>query len=88
MLTKWEELQLIARCVAGDDRDAFGRLVEEYNDGLRRFLLNLTLGDAALTDDLAQDSKPRIGKRRKDRRRKVPVGIVGDGTRHSAAFLS
>ena len=56
MLTKWEELQLIARCVAGDDRDAFGRLVEEYNDGLRRFLLNLTLGDAALTDDLAQDS--------------------------------
>lgn len=56
MLTKWEELQLIARCVAGDDRVAFGRLVEEYNDGLRRFLLNLTLGDAALTDDLAQDS--------------------------------
>lgn len=56
MLTKWEELQLIARCVAGDDRRAFGRLVEEYNDGLRRFLLNLTLGDAALTDDLAQDT--------------------------------
>ncbi len=56
MLTKWEELQLIARCAAGDDRRAFGRLVEEYNDGLRRFLLNLTLGDAALADDLAQDT--------------------------------
>lgn len=56
MLTKWEELQLIARCAAGDDRRAFGRLVEEYNDGLRRFLLNLTLGDSSLTDDLAQDT--------------------------------
>lgn len=56
MLSKWEELRLIARCAAGDDRRAFGRLVEEYNDGLRRFLLNLTLGDAALTDDLAQET--------------------------------
>lgn len=56
MLNKWEELRLIARCVAGDDRQAFGQLVEEYNDGLRRFLLNLTLGDASLTDDLAQET--------------------------------
>ncbi len=56
MLSKWEELRLIARCVTGDDRDAFGQLVEEYNDGLRRFLLNLTLGDASLTDDLAQET--------------------------------
>lgn len=56
MLTKWEELRLIARCVAGDDRRAFEQLVKEYNDGLRRFLLNLTLGDAALTDDLAQET--------------------------------
>ena len=56
MLSKWEELRLIAQCVAGDNRRAFGRLVEEYNDGLRRFLLNLTLGDAALTDDLAQET--------------------------------
>ncbi len=56
MLNKWEELRLIARCVAGDDRHAFEQLVEEYNDGLRRFLLNLTLGDASLTDDLAQET--------------------------------
>lgn len=56
MLSKWEELSLIARCVAGDDRRAFERLVIEYNDALRRFLLNLTLGDASLADDLAQDS--------------------------------
>ncbi len=55
MLTRFEELKLIARCVAGDDRNAFGRLVIAYEQGLRRFLFNLT-GDEALTDDLAQDT--------------------------------
>ena len=56
MLSKFDELKLIARCVATDDRNAFGKLVEEYQDGLRRFLLNLTLGDVALTDDLSQET--------------------------------
>ncbi len=56
MLTKWEELRLVARCVAGDDRRAFERLVAEYQQPLRRFLLNLTMGNASLTDDLAQDT--------------------------------
>lgn len=56
MLNKWDELKLIARCVAGDDRRAFEQLVTEHSDPLRRFLLNLTLGNAALTDDLAQDT--------------------------------
>lgn len=56
MLTKFDELRLIARCVAADDRNAFGQLVEEYQAGVRRFLLNLTSGDAALTDDLSQET--------------------------------
>ncbi|MDE5970264.1 MAG: RNA polymerase sigma factor [Muribaculaceae bacterium] len=56
MLSRFEELKLIARCVAADHRDAFGRLVVEYEGGLRRFLLNLTGNDAALTDDLSQDT--------------------------------
>lgn len=56
MLSKFEELKLIAQCVATDDRNAFGRLVEEYQDCLRRFIFNLTLGDASLTDDLAQET--------------------------------
>lgn len=55
MLTRFEELKLIARCIAGDDRDAFGQLVSVYEQGLRRFLFNLC-GDEALTDDLAQDT--------------------------------
>lgn len=53
MLGKLEEISLIARCVAADDRHAFGRLVEEYQDALRRFIYNLCGGDAALTDDIA-----------------------------------
>ncbi|WP_300302180.1 RNA polymerase sigma factor [uncultured Muribaculum sp.] len=56
MLTKWEELRLVARCVSGDDRRAFEKLVVEYQQPLRRFLLNLTMGNASLTDDLAQDT--------------------------------
>ena len=56
MLSRIEELALIARCIAADDRRAFGRLVEEYQPRLRRFLLNLAEGDAALVADLAQDT--------------------------------
>jgi RNA polymerase sigma-70 factor (ECF subfamily) len=56
MISKWEEIRLIAQCIAGDNRQAFEQLVNEYKDGLRRFLLNLTLGDASLTDDLAQET--------------------------------
>ena len=56
MLGKLEEISLIARCVAADDRHAFGRLVEEYQDALRRFIYNLCGGDAAMTDDIAQET--------------------------------
>lgn len=56
MLNKAHELLLIARCIAADDRDAFGQLVIAYEAGLRRFILNLTMGDAALSDDIAQET--------------------------------
>lgn len=56
MLSRIEELKLISRCVLGDDRRAFGTLVEEYQPRLRRFFLNLTLGDEYLSDDLAQET--------------------------------
>lgn len=56
MLTKFQELRLIARCVTLDDRRAFGSLVEAYQPRIRRFLLNVTGGDEALTDDLAQET--------------------------------
>ncbi len=56
MLSRLEEISLIAKCVAADDRHAFGRLVEEYQTPLRRFIFNLCGGDAALTDDIAQET--------------------------------
>ena len=56
MLSKVEELKLISRCVLADDRRAFGMLVEAYQPQLRRFFMNLTLGDEYLSDDLAQET--------------------------------
>lgn len=56
MLSKIDELKLIARCALGDDRRAFGTLVEAYQSEIRRFFLNLTFGDASLSDDLAQET--------------------------------
>lgn len=51
-----EEIKLLALCMASDNREAFSRLVEIHQQGLRRFLLNLTNGNEALTDDLAQET--------------------------------
>lgn len=56
MLTKIQELALIARCIAGDDRNAYGHLVKAYADDIRRMLDRLTSGDSALVDDLAQET--------------------------------
>lgn len=49
-------MKLLALCAATDNRDAFSRLVTAYEDGLRRFLLNLCGGNASLVDDLAQET--------------------------------
>lgn len=56
MLTKVQELALLARCVAADDRDAFGKLVAAYSDDIRRLLDTLTRGDTPLVDDLTQEA--------------------------------
>lgn len=55
MLSALQELKLISRCVAFDDRNAFGILVDNYHAPLNRFLFNMT-SDAALTDDLCQET--------------------------------
>ncbi|MBQ7691021.1 MAG: RNA polymerase sigma factor [Muribaculaceae bacterium] len=64
-MKKLDELALITRCVLADDRQAFGQLVDAYQGRVRRFLLNLTMGDAALSDDLAQETfiKAYVGLR-------------------------
>lgn len=47
---------LAARVATLGDRRAFDRLVRKYQSRLRRFFLGQTLGDAQLSDDLAQDT--------------------------------
>lgn len=56
MLSKIEELKLIARVVAFDDHRAYARLVDEHAPALRRFVFNLTLGNASTTDDISQNT--------------------------------
>lgn len=56
MLSRLQEIALITRCIAGDDRDAYGRLVEGYADDIRRLLMSLTGGNVALVDDLSQET--------------------------------
>ena len=48
--------ELIARSLAESRTDAFGMLVERHQSAVRRFLRHLTRGDAALADDLAQET--------------------------------
>ena len=42
--------------LASDDRSAFGELVQRHQSAVRRFLRHLTGHDAALADDLAQET--------------------------------
>ncbi|MBR1881548.1 MAG: sigma-70 family RNA polymerase sigma factor [Muribaculaceae bacterium] len=55
-MRKFDEMNLIARCVLADDRHAFGLLVEAYRPRVVRFFLNLTQGNTAWSDDLAQET--------------------------------
>lgn len=50
------DLSLIAQVVISHDRRAFDTLVRKYQSQVRRFFLHQTLGDASLSDDLAQDT--------------------------------
>jgi RNA polymerase sigma-70 factor (ECF subfamily) len=50
------DLELIARALVDDDRESFGELVRRHQSAVRQFLRHLTHGDAALADDLAQET--------------------------------
>ena len=51
-----DDIALIARVLASDDRRAFGELVQRHQAPLRAFLTRLTRGDHAQADDLAQET--------------------------------
>ncbi len=50
------DTELVARLLVSDDHAAFGQLVVRHQSAVRRFLQHLTRGDAALADDLAQET--------------------------------
>ena len=50
------DAELIARVLAGDDRRAFAELVRRHERAVRSLLRRLCAGDAALADDLAQET--------------------------------
>ncbi len=50
------DAELIARVLLDDDRHAFGELVRHNQSQIRSLLRRLTCGNAALADDLAQET--------------------------------
>ena len=56
MKDKDEDIALISKCLLFDDRRAYTRLIDKYHPRIKRFFLNQTLGNAALSDDLAQET--------------------------------
>jgi len=50
------DTELVLKVKSGDDRTAFGELVRRHQSPVRRFLRQLTRGNTALADDLAQDA--------------------------------
>lgn len=50
------DMALVAQVAVLHDSRAFDKIVRKYQSAVRRFLLNLTLGNEALSDDLAQDT--------------------------------
>ena len=50
------DISLVARVVVFGDKRAFDALVRKYQSDVRAFFMGMTLGDAPLSDDLAQET--------------------------------
>lgn len=55
-MTKTEEIGLISRVTLFGDKKAFEKLIKGYQSPIRRFFMNLTMGDGPLSDDLSQET--------------------------------
>ncbi|MEY2487374.1 MAG: hypothetical protein QOG67_2344 [Verrucomicrobiota bacterium] len=56
------DADLVARVLVDDDQHAFGELVRRHQSSVRGLLRQLSRGDLALADDLAQDAFVRAYK--------------------------
>ena len=61
-MSKVSDLSLIAQVTTTGSHRAFGLLVEQHQEAVRRFLRRLTNGDVMLADDLAQETFIRAWK--------------------------
>jgi len=50
------DLLLVSQVVLFNHKKSFDKLVKKYQSQIRRFFLNLTLGDKELSDDLSQET--------------------------------
>ena len=55
-MSQLNDISLVAQVVVFKNTTAFDMLVKKYQSSIRRFFLNLTLGDGELSDDLAQET--------------------------------
>ncbi|MDH6313228.1 RNA polymerase sigma-70 factor (ECF subfamily) [Parabacteroides sp. PFB2-10] len=56
MKEKAADIRLISQLVLWNDKRAFDSLVLKYQSSVRRFIMHLTMGDQALSEDLAQET--------------------------------
>lgn len=55
-MSNTDDLKWIMQVTLLGNKDAFDPLVRKYQSPIRRFFLNLTMGDSSLSDDLAQET--------------------------------
>jgi RNA polymerase sigma-70 factor (ECF subfamily) len=55
-VNKINDISLVAQVTVFHNKHAFDMLVKKYQEPIRRFFRNQTLGDSQLSDDLAQDT--------------------------------
>ncbi|MEG1685642.1 MAG: RNA polymerase sigma factor [Bacteroides sp.] len=55
-MNQLNDISLVAQVVVFKNTKAFDTLVKKYQSQIRRFFLNLTLGNSELSDDLAQET--------------------------------
>ena len=55
-MSQLNDIALVAQVVVLGNKRAFDTLVKKYQSPVRRFFLHQTLGDAELSDDLAQET--------------------------------
>lgn len=55
-MSKTDDIRWVAQVTLFGDKSAFDKLTCKYQSSIRRFFLNLTMGDVPLSDDLAQET--------------------------------